>query len=153
MLNYLNDLFTKKNEVSEEQKFPNKHKLQVAACALLLEIAIADDNFNNVEKEKITELMKNKFGLSELEVNNLISYSEGEIKESVSIYEFTDILNKNLNNDEKYNIIKYLWHIAYADGNVDSYENFYIKKISNNLHMHHKDRIAAKFEVKEELGL
>lgn len=153
MLKHLSDLFTKKNDNSAERNVSHKHKLQIAACALLLEIASADDIFSEKEKEKTTELMKNKFGLTDSEVNNLISSSEEEIKESVSIYEFTDVLNKNLNNDEKYNIIKYLWHIAFADGNVDSYENYYIKKISNNLHMHHKDRIAAKFEVKEELGL
>ena len=153
MLSYIKDLFTDSGKENQENKSPNNHNLQIAACALLLEIGTADDNLSELEKEKIIQLMKAKFELTESEVKNLIASSEAEIEESVSIYEFTDVLNKNLSNDEKYNVIKYLWHIAYADGNVDSYEDFYIKKISNNLHLHHKDRIAAKFEVKEELGI
>jgi len=153
MLNYLKDLFTITEEKTEYSTDSNQHKLQIAACALLLEIATADDNFSEDEKNRISELMKNKFGLSDLEVKNLITKSEEEINHSVSIYEFTEVLNKHLSNNEKYSIIKYLWHIAYADGKLDSYEDFYIKKISNNLNLHHKDRIAAKLEVKKELDL
>ncbi len=152
MINFLKELFLDKTN-NENKKVSNKHKLNIAACALLIEIATADDNFSNEEKTRITEIMKNKFQLSEGEVNNIISLSKEEIKSSVSIYEFTDILNKQLNNDEKYSILKSLWHIAYADGNLDSYEEHYIKTISNNLHLYNKDRIAAKLEVKKELGL
>ena len=153
MLNYLKELFTQTTLDAEKDNNKTQHKLQIAACALLLEIATADDDFSDYEKNRISDMMKNKFELTDTEVNNLISKSEEEIQNSVSIYEFTDVLNKSLNNDEKYRIIKYLWHIAYADGNLDSYEEFYIKKISNNLHLHHKDRIAAKLEVKKELEL
>ncbi|MCW8848754.1 MAG: TerB family tellurite resistance protein [Melioribacteraceae bacterium] len=150
MLNYLKELFINN---SEEEIEKNTHKLEIAACALLMEIANADEEFSDEERVKIIELMKKKFNLSEEEALNIISKSEEEIQKSVSIYEFTDILNNNLNNDEKYSILKHLWRIAYADGNLDAYEDHYIKKISNNLHIYNQERIAAKLEVKEELGL
>ena len=152
MLNYLKDLFSTES-VKKDNRETSNHKLEVAACALLIEIATADDNFSDTEMDRVTEIMKNKFGLSEEEVHNIISLSKEELNNSVSIYEFTDILNKQLNSDEKYLVLKNLWHIAYADGNLDSYEDHYIKKISNNLHLYNKDRIAAKLEVKKELGL
>lgn len=152
MLNFLSDLFNTKCENGNSSS-KNEHKLKIAACSLLLEIATADDNFAKVEKEKITEIMKDKFSLTDEEVQNLISISKEKIKKSVSVYEFTNILNKQLNQDEKYSIVKYLWEIAFADGNVDSYEEFYIKRISNNLHINNKDRVAAKLEVKENLKL
>ena len=151
MLNYLKDLFTNKNE--EEELEIDTHKLEIAACALLMEIANADDEFSEDERKKIIELMKKNFNLSEDEVLNIISKSEEEIEKAVSIYEFTDILNNNLNNDEKYSILKHLWRIAYSDGNLDAYEDHFIKKISNNLHIYNQERIAAKLEVKAELGL
>lgn len=150
MLNYLKELFM---TTSEEELEKNTHKLEIAACALLMEIANADDEFTKDERIKIVELMKKTFNLSEEEVLNIISKSKEEIKKSISLYEFTDILNTNLNNDEKYSILKHLWRIAYSDGNLDAYENHYIKKISNNLHIYNQERIAAKLEVKEELGL
>ncbi len=150
MLNFLSDLFNQKcgNNSSNSN---NEHKLKVAACSLLLEIAAADNKFSDLEKKKVTEIMKNKFSLTDEEVNNLIAISKEEIKKSVSLYEFTNILNQQLNQDEKYSIIKYLWEIAFADGNIDAYEDFYIKRISNNLHINNKNRVAAKLEVKENL--
>jgi uncharacterized tellurite resistance protein B-like protein len=151
MLKKIKDLFIPDNIRKQTESHSEEYKLQIAACALLLEIATADDNLNKEEKNKINFLMKKTFNLSDEEVSSLIEKSEEEIENSVSLYEFTDIINNNLNNDEKYRILKYLWCIAYADGNIDSYEDYYIKKISNNLHMHHKDRIAAKMEVKIEI--
>ena len=154
MLTYLKELFNTPNDKNIDSGDQNStHKLQIAACALLLEIATADDEFGADEKVRITELMKAQFDLTEDEVFKIISKSEEEINNSVSLYEFTDVLNKNLNSDEKYQILKYLWHIAYSDGNLDSYEDHFIKKISNNLHIYNQERIAAKFEVKKELGL
>ena len=153
MLNYFKDLFLQTEE--EEQKSINdkQHKLEVAACALLVEIAKADDEFSEDEKKKVSKIIKDKFHLSESEVANIIEVSEESVNNSISLYEFTDVLNQHLNNDEKYQIVKNLWQIAYEDGNVDKYEDHYIKTISNNLHLSNKDRIAAKQEVKEKLGI
>jgi len=153
MLNFLKNLFEKNNGAEPGSKTSAEHKLLIAACALLLEIASADDNYSDDEKSKITEIMKNKFELSDDQVQQIFISSEGAMENSVSLYEFTDILNKQLNTDEKYEILKYLWQIAYADGNLDTYEDHFIKKISSNLHMSHKDKIAAKLEVKKEYGL
>ena len=152
MLKYFKEIFS--NEADTANKMSgNNRKLEIAACALLLEIAKADDNFSSDEKNRVSEIMKEIFRLSSEEVKDIITASEESMENSISLYEFTDVLNHQLNNDEKYQILKYLWQIAYIDGNLDKYEDHYIKTISNNLHLYNKDRIAAKLEVKEELGL
>jgi uncharacterized tellurite resistance protein B-like protein len=153
MLNYLKDLFDSSASNDNSTDNNRSHRLEIAACALLIEVAKADDEFSDEEKDRITEIMKNKFHLSESEVSSIFEESEESVRNSVSLYEFTDTLNQHLSNDEKYSVLKLLWQIAYADGNIDKYEDHYIKKISNNLHLYNKDRIAAKFEVKEMLGL
>jgi len=153
MLKIFKELFVNQNETDSNIKNNKSHSLQIAAGALLLEIANADENYSSEEKLKVIEIMKVKFNLNDHDVSNLIEQSEEEIQNSVSVYEFTDIINKNLNQDEKFLIVKSLWEIAYADGEVDKYEDYYVKRISNNLHLHHKERIAAKMEVKKELGI
>lgn len=151
MFDFIIDSFKKcKNNPDENLK---NHTIQIAACALFLEIANADENFSIDEEDKILAIMKNNFSLTEEELNLLISKSKEEIKKSVSLYEFTEVINKHFDQNEKFNLIKNLWHIAFIDGNIDQYEEHYIKKICNNLHLSHKDRIAAKLEVKSELGL
>ncbi len=56
MLNYLKELFINKTE--EKIQIKIQHKLEIAACALLMEIANADEEFGEDEKAKIIELMK-----------------------------------------------------------------------------------------------
>ena len=153
MLKMFKELFANQDETSANIEDNKSNSLQIAAGALLLEIANADENYSSEEKLKIIEIMKVRFNLNDHDVSNLIEQSKEEIQNSVSVYEFTDILNKNLNQEEKFLIVKSLWEIAYADGELDKYEDYYIKRISNNLHLHHKDRIAAKIEVKNELNI
>ncbi len=153
MLDLLFDLFNKNKDNTEETYFKRNHATQIAACALFLEIANIDENFTEKEKQKIINIMKNKFEISDSEIEKLIYRSKEEIKKSVSDFEFTTIVNQHLDNDEKFSLIKNLWQIAYIDGNIDMYEDHFIKKICNNLNLTNKDRIAAKLEVKQELGV
>ncbi len=152
MFKNLLELF-KNNSVESTNVNDKEHSIQIAACALLLDLATVDESFTKEEKEKIIRIMKSKFSLLDSEINSLILESEEEINNSVSVYEFTEVINQHFTNDEKYCLVKNLWQIAFTDGNIDKYEDHYIKKISNNLHLSHKDRIAAKLEVKEKLNL
>ncbi len=96
MLNNFKDLFTFSNSSNKNNGDEKLHLLQIAACALLLEIADADDKISNEEKDRITDIIKNNFHLNDAQVAELIAQSENEINNSVSVYEFTDVINKNL---------------------------------------------------------
>lgn len=150
MLDFLKDLFSKEESVNEESINRN-HLIQIASCSLLIEVANSDDDFTSDEKNRIIELMKAQFNISTHDVKNLIKQSEEQINESVSIYEFTEIVNAQLNNEEKYEIVKNLWRLAFVDGKLDKYEDYYIRKITNNLNLSNQDRISAKLEVKDEV--
>lgn len=152
MLELIKDLLTGKKEKNEEiiNLVSYEKKLQIATCALFLEVANSDDNFAKEEKENIYKSMKEIFGLEEQYIKELISLSEEQIRNSVSLYEFTDIINQNFSKDEKYEVVKNLWKLIYTDNKVDKYEDLFIKRISSNFHLEHKDLIAAKLEVKND---
>ncbi|VAX17248.1 hypothetical protein MNBD_IGNAVI01-570 [hydrothermal vent metagenome] len=146
-----------KNMIADQQSnetpvpFDDEKRIQIATCALFLEIANADDEFS-VEEENLIELtMKKIFNLDDKTVAELIDLSVKQTEKSVSIYEFTDIINHNFDQNAKYEILKNLWRLVYADGKLDQYEDYFMRKISGNLHLDHSDMIAAKMEVKEEL--
>jgi len=151
MLDFLKDLFSK-SESANEETINRQNLIQIASCALLIEVANSDDDFSSEEKNRIIELMKEQFNISTHDVKNLIKQSEEKINESVSIYEFTEIVNGQLNNEEKYEIVKNLWRLAFVDGKLDKYEDYYIRKITNNLNLSNQDRISAKLEVKTEVN-
>ena len=126
-------------------------KLQIASCALFLEIANADNKFTEDERRKIIEIMKRLFDINTEYVNELIELAEKKIRESVSIYEFTDLINHNFSKEEKFKIMINLWRIIYIDKTLDQYEDHMIKIIGNNLKFEHREIIEAKLIAKEEI--
>lgn len=141
---------------SEELKISstktNSSKFQVATAALLVEIAKADGDFSDDERKRIIDLMKKEFSLDDKCVNELLELSEQKVRDSISVYEFSSVINENFTQQEKLELLKNLWRIVYEDGKLDSHEDRLIKIIGSTLNLEHKDVIGAKLFVKQELG-
>lgn len=151
MIDYLKKLLLEKTNNGEQVvALDNEKRVQIATCALFLEVANSDDDFSVEEKEFIESTMKEKFALDDKTVSELIDLSLKQTEKSVSLYEFTEIINQIFEQDSKFEILKNLWRLVFADGTLDKYEEYFIRKISGNLHMEHSDMIAAKIEVKSE---
>ncbi len=156
MIELLKDIILEKNKNKNnisDQSLSELKKIQVATCALFLEVANSDENFSDDEKDKILEIMQNTFGLDQAEVKQLVSLSEEHVQRSISLYEFTDIVNKNFSQEEKLNVLKNLWRLVFVDNHLHQYEDYYLRKISGNLMMPHSDFINTKIEIKNELGI
>lgn len=157
MFEYLRKVLAEKDEqIAQLQKIetlksPNR-KYQVATAALLVEMAKADGDISEVERERIIYLMKKDFDLDDECVDELLALSEQKVKDSISVYEFTSVINEAFSQSEKLELIKNLWRIIYEDGKLDSYEDRLIKIIGSTMNIEHKDIIAAKLFVKQELG-
>lgn len=137
------------NSASSESSI---RKYQIASAALLIEIAKADGNFSDDEKKRIIELMKNEFELDEKLVSELFELSEEKVKESISVYEFSSVINESFAREEKIELMKNLWRVIYEDGKLDSHEDRLIKIIGSTLNLEHKDVIGTKLFVKQEMG-
>ena len=127
-----------------------KKKLQIATCAIFLEMAKSDDNCTEEESKQIVSVMQKTFNLEKEYVDELIDLTKTRIEQSISIYEFTGIINTNFTPDEKFELMKNLWRLIYTDQKLDKYEDQLVKKLGKMLHLEHKDVIAAKLIVKKE---
>jgi len=137
------------NSVNEK----GETKIQIATCALFLEMAKSDLNFTEGERSHIFETMKSIFQLDDEFVKDLLKLSEIEVKESISLYEFTDTINQHFSNEEKFELLKNLWKLIFIDGKIDAHEEGLIRKITTMLNLEHRDMIDSKMIVKKELNL
>ena len=144
----LPEMTPKEFEISSPKTTSNKY--QVATAALLIEIAKADGDFSDDERNRIFDLMKND--LDDECVNELLELSEQKVKDSISVYEFSSVINESFTQQEKFELMKNLWRIIYEDGKLDSHEDRLIKIIGSTLNLEHKDVIGSKLFVKQELG-
>ena len=148
------------NEDSESLKEENVNKsdhhekqLQIATAAIFVEMAKADGDFSDEEREHIVVSLKNRFGLEEEYVHELIELSHAELKDSVSLYEFSGVINELFTFEDKFVLLKNLWRLIYTDKTLDKYEDHLIKMIGGMLQMEHKQIINAKMLIRQELKL
>ena len=136
-----------KREGSAEDK---QFKLKVATCVLLLEAATADSNFSPQEQEKIIEILKSRFQMDDESVKELIDKSTAERENSTDLWYFTNLINENLDNEEKYNLMELVWEVIYSDGTLDKFENYVARKLVNMLNLDHSRFVELKMKVKGE---
>ncbi|MBW2406963.1 MAG: TerB family tellurite resistance protein [Deltaproteobacteria bacterium] len=124
------------------------HDINVATCALLVEIARIDGTFTKEEMQTVLSILKEKYGLSREHADALIAEAEKELEESVDLWQFARLINENYSNEEKMEIIETLWRIVYVDGKMDQYEHYLMNKLKNLLRVSHHQLIEAKLKVK-----
>lgn len=121
--------------------------LPLAVAALLLEIANADHETHADERAAVVHAVAQVCGIDDEAMATLLESAEGAAAESVSFYDFTSVVNEHLGQEKKYELLLMLWRIAYADGRLDHYEEYYIRRLADLLHLSHRDFIRAKHEA------
>ncbi len=109
--------------------------IRLATAVLMADVARADDIFDETEFDRVLRLMEAHFHLAPDDAAELVNRATEEAEGLVSLHSFTDILHQNLSEDEKARIVELLWNVAYADGNLDKYEDSLVLKISDLLHV------------------
>ena len=148
MINKIKELITKfgnKEEIEEESDFS---KLNNACAALLVEIAFADKDFDETEKTSLKLTLMETYAIEEADIDEIIKDAENTVAESTSLYGYTRIVNDEFEYDDKLSLLKNLWKVAYADGNLDKYEEHLLRKISDLIHISHSDYINIKLQVR-----
>lgn len=125
-------------------------KLRTATCVVLLEAATADNNFSPEEQKKVIEILQNKFQMSDTEVRELIDESKTAREDATDLWYFTNLINDNLTNEEKYDLMELVWEVIYSDGTLDKFENYVAHKLFNMLRIDHSKFIELKMKVKNE---
>lgn len=111
------------------------HAIRHATAVLMIDVALADSTFDENELARILSYAMSRFGLDQTEALELTDAAKADAENIVSLHEFTQLLHNNLSDAEKEAIVATLWQIAYADGDLDKYENSLVLKISDGLHV------------------
>ena len=120
------------------------HAVQLAAAALLLELAHADDEFSPEERSYIEGALARQFDLSEDEVTSLIELAGKEHQESVDHFQFTSLISESFDLGQKVVLAEVMWGLVAADGGIASHEAYLVRKISNLLDLEPGYLNAAK---------
>ena len=148
MFNRIMTLLQGEGEVAQESRF---ERVQIATCALLMEVAHSDGHYQSVEAKIVHDLLAEKFNLSPAAVAELIDYSQQHREESLDLFQFAREINAHFSREEKLDVMEGVWRVIYADGTLDKYEDALARQLASLLRLDHKDVIARKLKVLDEV--
>jgi uncharacterized tellurite resistance protein B-like protein len=122
--------------------------LQVATAALLLETMRMDDSIAPEETTALTAALRKQFGLTPEEINTLVALAGKEVRQASGYYQFTSLINKGFDSEQKIQVIEQMWAIAFADGYLHAQEQHLIRKIADLLYVPHAQYIEAKHRAR-----
>jgi uncharacterized tellurite resistance protein B-like protein len=120
----------------------------IAACALLLEIAHADDVFAPEERERIVRAVREDLGVPAADVAEVVRLAEQERRESVDLYQFTKLVGAEFSREQRLRLVEVIWGVVYADGELSAVENQLARRIAELLGFQHPEVQAVREKVK-----
>ena len=138
--------FFKKKEVKEEKS----KNLRLIALCLAFEVANADNDIDDREKDLILGKIKSTIDVSVLNEKEIYNVIKEESDKRVSFYDIIHDINTNLDKEEKIKILRLLWEIAYADEVLDVDEEKIIRRSAEMLGIKPSIVLKTKEEFKNQ---
>jgi uncharacterized tellurite resistance protein B-like protein len=128
----------------------DQQRLHVAACALLLELAHADDEFNEAERMHVEAVVRRHLDLDEETAKGLIELAEQERRNAIDLYQFTSLIRENYDLGQKTLLAEIMWGVVLSDGHIEQHESYLLRKIANLLDLKPGYLSAARRRASED---
>ncbi len=130
MLDRLRSLFAKHSTALPTPSDDPNRALKVAACALLLEMAYADDEFSADERQRIEEIVARHFAVGPDSARELIEAADRERREATDLFQLTSVITRNYDEGQRLLLSELLWRVVYADGVLSEHEDYLTQKLA-----------------------
>jgi len=157
-MNWIQAVFRQNNAQVE----PNSEHLWVeslprgtealAIARLLLELAHADGDFDAGERSQLLSDLAREFRLVQEDAKRLFDYAEQRFDDQVEFSGLILRLKRDCSVDERAEIIRLLWKMAYADGTLHDFEFTLIRRMAAMLYVEGRDLSNARRRALIELG-
>lgn len=143
MLDRIKAFFTDEPEASED----NEAALHLAAAVLLVQVAKSDHRFESLEMKRIGEVLQREWGLGAEDLDDLMRVADSTTDEDVSLHTHVDLINRHFSPTQKRDLVRGLWAVACADGEIHRYEELLVRRLADLIYVPHADFIRTKHEA------
>ena len=131
---------------TDDKKNVNSELIDVAC--LMIHAAKIDENYTDHEKSIIKNTIS-KLDKTNADINKLLIEAETKESDTNHIQEFTKNI-KNMNKENKIEIIKTIWTIILSDGNSDMYEENLMRRLAGLLYIDDRTIGEIKLKIQEK---
>jgi len=118
--------------------------LQVATAALLMEVAAADAEISDDERNLIKRIVEEIHDVSSEEARDICGIAERQTDHATSLYPFTRLITSECSMEDRIEIVHRLWEISFLDGKVHAHEEHLVRKVADLLYVPHSQFIRGK---------
>jgi uncharacterized tellurite resistance protein B-like protein len=119
-------------------------QMERVSAILLVEIARADHDIDSAERDEIARAIGASSALPAEEVDELIDEAMCEADATLSLHTHVSEINRQFDKQNKLALVEHMWRVALADGKIDQYEEYTIRKLCDLIHVKHRDFMQAK---------
>lgn len=136
-------------EAAEDE---TRDALERVSAVLLVEIARSDHDVDEAERAAIRTALAGSSSLSADELDAVLDTALADSNANVSLHAHVQRINDGLDKRGKIALVEQMWRVALADGDIDGYEEYTIRKLADLLYLKHRDFMQAKHRVLEAAG-
>ena len=141
--------FFRKVEVKNSEEKVFDFDLDLIGCALAYEIALSDGNIDSSELDKIKNEITVRSKALNLVPEEVFETIKNHSEESVSFNDFINQINENFSQNQKLEMLSFLWHTAYADNVLDVDEERLIRRIADMIRIKDMQVLKLKDQAKQ----
>lgn len=112
---------------------PRNRDTPLAACALLLELAHADEHFSERERDHLRAAVSRQFGLDPAQAAELLDLAAAERAQATDLWQFTSLIKQHYSRGQKMVLLEVMWGLVYSDGELAGKEEYLMRKICSLL--------------------
>lgn len=147
MLKAISDWITKLSHAGEgHEPYPAADpKLSVAA--ILVHIIAVDGVITEDEKRRLREVLSSHYGLTPQETERLVSEATQREDDAVDLYSFTSVLKRELDEEQRHDVVALMWEMVFADGEVSEFEDNVVWRVAELLGVSTRDRMVLRQRI------
>jgi len=145
MLDKMRSFFT----ADENAAGDDEAALHLAAAVLLIEVAKSDHSVGDVQIESLKDVLRHDWSLDDSDLTELVNVAHDVADANASLHEQITLVNRNFSVQQKLNLVRGLWEVAYANNELHHHEELLIRRLADLMHVSHTDFIRSKHRVLE----
>lgn len=135
---------------AEKTAEPQAYWIERLTALLLVEVARADSSVDADELAAIDQaIVASCRTIESADVEQIIADARSDAENTISFHDHIREINNGFSREQKLMLIEQMWRVAYADGDLDKYEEYTIRKMADLLFVEHPEFIKAKLRVIE----
>lgn len=122
--------------------------VRMISAALLAEVATVDQKLDDRERQTLVQVLQQHYRLDAEATDELVENALAHRDEATSLYEFTQTVNDQFSEKDKYLLVLQMWQVAFSDDVIEAFEEHLIRRVAELIYLPHGLFTRARAEAR-----